>query len=241
MIRTDGRSPEEMRPVAIERNYIPHAEGSALIQLGGTKVLCVATYEEGVPSFLKGSSRGWVTAEYAMLPRATNIRSTREVVLGRQGGRSMEIQRLIGRSLRAVVDAEQFPDHTFWVDCDVIQADGGTRTAAITGAWVALHDAFETLANEGVIEGEPIKKHVAAISIGVVQESLCLDLCFEEDYHADVDLNLVADEQGDIIEIQGTAEGVPVKRATIERMIDLGLAGVADLIEYQKQLISGNG
>lgn len=230
-----------MRPVAIERNYIPHAEGSALIQLGNTRVLCVVTYEDGVPNFLKGSNRGWVTAEYSMLPRATNIRSTREAVLGRQGGRSMEIQRLIGRSLRSVVNSKLFPDHTFWVDCDVIQADGGTRTAAITGSWVALHDAFQTLVNEGEIEEEPMEKHIAAISVGMVSDDLCLDLCFEEDYHADVDLNLVADERGDIIEIQGTAEGDPISRDTVENMIDLGLTGIKDLIDYQRILVSEDG
>ncbi|MBN1289006.1 MAG: ribonuclease PH [Actinobacteria bacterium] len=241
MIRTDGRAPDEMRPVAIERDYIPHAEGSALIKLGNTRVLCVVTYEDGVPAFLKGSNRGWVTAEYSMLPRATNTRSTREAVLGRQGGRSMEIQRLIGRSLRSVVNPELFPDHTFWVDCDVIQADGGTRTAAITGAWVALHDAFMTLVNEGEMEEKPMKEHIAALSVGMVSGDLCLDLCFEEDYHADVDLNLVADERGDIIEIQGTAEGDPVSRATIEDMIDLGLTGIKDLIAYQRKLVSEDG
>ena len=238
MIRTDGRRPDEIRPVRITRDYIPHAEGSVLIELGRTRVVCTVSYEEGVPNFLKGSGRGWVTAEYSMLPRATPTRSPREAILGRPGGRTMEIQRLIGRSLRAVTDLTAFPDKTFWVDCDVLEADGGTRTASITGAYVALCDAFDTMINEGELENMPIKDYLAAISVGVVSGTPCLDLCFEEDFHADVDLNLVADGSGNIIEIQGTAEGKPLARSQLEAMVDLALSGISELIKYQKTVLS---
>jgi ribonuclease PH len=238
LVRTDGRKPDEIRPVRITRDYIPHAEGSVLIELGRTRVVCTVSYEDGVPNFLKGSGRGWVTAEYSMLPRATPTRSPRETVLGRPGGRTMEIQRLIGRSLRAVADLTAFPDKTFWVDCDVLEADGGTRTAAITGAYVALCDAFDTMINEGEIERMPIRDCLAAISVGVVGGNSCLDLCFEEDFHADVDLNLVADGSGNIIEIQGTAEGKPLARSQLEAMVDLALSGISELIEYQKTVLA---
>jgi ribonuclease PH len=239
VIRTDGRNPDQMRPVKITRNFIPHAEGSALIELGRTRVICTATYEESVPRFLSGSGKGWVTAEYSMLPRATSLRSQREAVTGHQGGRTMEIQRLIGRSLRAITDMSLFPERTFWVDCDVIEADGGTRTAAITGAYVALSDAFDTMIDEGAFPGSPITGNVAAISIGVVSGLPCLDLCFEEDYHADVDMNLVANDRGEIIEIQGTSEHKPLSRADLDTMIELGLQGITDLIDYQNKLLSG--
>jgi ribonuclease PH len=239
VIRTDGRTPEQMRPVKITRNFIPHAEGSALIELGRTRVICTATYEESVPRFLSGSGKGWVTAEYSMLPRATSLRSPREAVTGHQGGRTMEIQRLIGRSLRAITDMSLFPERTFWVDCDVIEADGGTRTAAITGAYVALSDAFDTMIDEGAFPESPITGNVAAISIGVVSGVPCLDLCFEEDFHADVDMNLVANDRGEIIEIQGTSEHKPLARADLDIMIELGLQGITDLIEYQNKLLSG--
>jgi ribonuclease PH len=237
LIRTDGRQPEEMRRVGITRNYIPHAEGSVLMELGRTRVICTATYEEGVPAFLKGSGSGWVTAEYSMLPRSTPDRSKREAAIGRQGGRTMEIQRLIGRSLRAVTDLGAFPERTFWVDCDVIEADGGTRTAAITGAYVALRDAFATMLDEGEIERDPAMGHLAAISVGMINDVPCLDLCFEEDVHAEVDLNLVANEAAEIIEIQGTSERKPLKRHDLDILIDLGLSGIAKLIEYQKSLL----
>jgi ribonuclease PH len=228
-----------MRPVRIERNFIPHAEGSALIELGRTRVICTVTYEESVPRFLSGSGRGWVTAEYSMLPRATTIRSQREAVAGRQGGRTMEIQRLIGRSLRAVTDMTVFPERTFHVDCDVIEADGGTRTAAITGAYVALSDAFDTMIDEGAFPESPLKGNVAAISIGVVNAQPCLDLCFEEDVHADVDMNLVANDRGELIEIQGTSERKPLSRTDLDTMLELGLKGISELIDYQNALLSG--
>jgi len=236
--RTDGRMPEDLRPVKITRDYIPHAEGSVLIELGRTRVICTASFEEGVPNFLKGTERGWITAEYSMLPRATATRSPREANIGRQGGRTVEIQRLIGRSLRAVVDLSAFPGRTFWVDCDVIEADGGTRTAAITGAFVALHDAFDTMVEEGVLESIPVNDFLAAVSVGMVAGFPCLDLCFEEDYHADVDMNLVADGQGRIIEIQGTSEKKPLLREELEKLIDLGLTGIQRLIEYQRQVLA---
>lgn len=223
-----------MRQVKITRNYIPHAEGSVLMELGRTRVVCAVTFEDGVPGFLKGTGSGWVTAEYSMLPRSTPERSKREAVIGRQGGRTMEIQRLIGRSLRAVTDMRAFGERTFWVDCDVIEADGGTRTAAITGAYVALRDAFRTLMDEGAFEKDPATGHLAAMSVGIINDVPCLDLCFEEDVHAEVDLNLVANDSGEIVEIQGTAEHKPFDRAELDTMIDLGLAGIAELIERQK-------
>ena len=238
MIRTDGRESDQIRPVKITRGYIPHAEGSVLIEIGRTRVLCAVSFEEGVPSFLKGSGRGWVTAEYSMLPRATPTRSTREAALGRQGGRTMEIQRLIGRSLRAVTDLSAFPDRTFWVDCDVIEADGGTRTAAITGAYVALRDAFETMIDEGELEKSAETGYLAATSAGIVGGVPCLDLCFEEDFHAEVDFNLVADGNGDIVEMQGTAEHRPVPRGDMEAMVDLSLKGISELIKCQKAALS---
>ena len=228
-----------MRPVKITRNYIPHAEGSVLIELGRTRVICVVTYEESVPRFLAGTGKGWVTAEYSMLPRSTTVRSQREAVAGRQGGRTMEIQRLIGRSLRAVTDTSKFPDGTFWVDCDVIEADGGTRTAAITGAYVALRDAFDTMIDEGAISESPASGNVGAISVGVVTGVPCLDLCFEEDFHAEVDMNLVANEKGEIIEIQGTSERKPLSREDLDTMLEMGMGGIRELIAYQNEILAG--
>jgi ribonuclease PH len=239
LIRTDGREPDQMRPVKITRNYIQHAEGSVLMELGNTRVVCTATCEESVPNFLKGSGLGWVTAEYSMLPRATPERSKREAVTGRQGGRTMEIQRLIGRSLRAVTDLAAIGEKTFWVDCDVIEADGGTRTAAITGAYIALRDAFVTLMEEGVISNDPTTGKLAAVSVGIITGVHCLDLCFEEDVHAEVDLNIVANDGGKIIEIQGTAEHKAFSRDDLEKMIDLGISGINKLIEYQTSMFGG--
>lgn len=241
MIRTDGRSPDRLRPVRFTRDYIPHAEGSVLIELGRTRVICTASYEEGVPGFLRGTGSGWVTAEYSMLPRATSTRSPRESSVGRRGGRTMEIQRLIGRSLRSVTDMSAFPDRTFWVDCDVIEADGGTRTASITGAYVALRDAMDTLVAEGEISSLPLVNLLAAVSVGMVAGVPCLDLCFEEDYHAEMDLNIVADGDGNITEVQGTAENRPLSREELDAMLDMGLSGVSRLIEMQKQALAGDG
>ncbi len=238
MIRTDGREPDQLRPVRITRNFIPHAEGSVLMELGQTRVICTVTFEDSVPNFLKGSGSGWVTAEYSMLPRSTVERSKREAVIGHQGGRTMEIQRLIGRSLRSVTDMSIFPERTFWVDCDVIQADGGTRTAAITGAYVALRDAFVTMIEEGELSEDPATGLLAAVSAGMINGVPCLDLCFEEDVHAEVDLNLVANDQGHIIEIQGTSERKPLARADLDTLIDLSLVGIADLIDSQKAALT---
>lgn len=240
MIRTDGRKPDQIRPVKITRGYIPHAEGSVLIELGRTRVVCTVSFEEGVPGFLRGSDRGWVTAEYSMLPRATPTRSTREAVNGRQGGRTMEIQRLIGRSLRAVTNLGAFPDRTFWVDCDVLEADGGTRTAAITGAYVALRDAFDTMIDEGELKSSAETGYLAAVSAGIVRGVPCLDLCFEEDFHADVDFNVVADGNGDIVEMQGTAEDRPMPRSDMEALVDLSLKGISELVAYQKSVLAGD-
>ncbi|MDD5448882.1 MAG: ribonuclease PH [Actinomycetota bacterium] len=240
MIRTDGRRPEELRPVKITRKYLSYAEGSVLIEVGKTRVICAVSYEEGVPNFLKGSGNGWITAEYSMLPRATAVRTPREAVVGYQRGRSMEVQRLIGRALRAITDLERIPGATFRVDCDVVEADGGTRTAAITGSYVALRDAFETMIEEGVLEANPIRGYLAAVSAGMVGGVACLDLCFEEDSNADVDMNVVANDKEEIIEIQGTSEGTPLTREGLDRLLDLSLSGIQSLIEYEKSLFTND-
>ncbi|MDD5747655.1 MAG: ribonuclease PH [Actinomycetota bacterium] len=236
-MRTDGRAPEELRPVKITRDYIPHAEGSCLIETGRTRVVCTATFEEGVPAFLRGTEGGWITAEYSMLPRATETRSTREAALGRVGGRTAEIQRIIGRSLRGAFDLNAFPNCTFVVDCDVIEADGGTRTASITGAFVALFDAFDTMIERGVLEAIPTGEFLAAVSAGIVTGVPCLDLCFEEDFHAAVDMNLVALESGRIIEIQATSEKKPLERSELEELIELSLSGIQKLIACQHEVL----
>lgn len=237
MVRVDGRTAKEIRPVKITREYIPHAEGSVFIEMGNTKIVCTASWESRVPQFLKDAEQGWVTAEYAMLPRATSVRTARPSTTGRPPGRAFEIQRMIGRSLRAVTDLKAFPRRTVWIDCDVIQADGGTRTAAVTGAYLALRDAFETMIKEGEIEDLPVDDFVAAISVGVVSGEVMLDLCFEEDANADVDLNLVATDDRRIIEIQGTGEKSPIARERLEMMIDLGLEGIAQLVDKQKEAL----
>lgn len=234
--RQDGRGPAELRPTRIERGVLDHAEGSCLITVGGTRVLCAATIETGVPAWLRGKGRGWVTAEYGMLPRATHTRTPREATRGRIGGRTHEIQRLIGRSLRSVVDLTALGDRTVWLDCDVIQADGGTRTAAITGAMVALYDA---LSRSPVPAGRaapymPIREFVAATSVGLVRTFPVLDLCYGEDVDAGVDCNLVMTESGRFVEIQGTAEGEPFSRAALDTMLELGAGGIRQLIGLQK-------
>lgn len=239
MIRTDGRQPGDLRPVKITRDYIPHAEGSVLMELGHTRVICTVTYEDTVPGFLKGSGRGWVTAEYSMLPRATSTRSKREAAIGKRGGRTMEIQRLIGRSLRAVTDMKSLGEKTLLVDCDVIEADGGTRTASITGAYVALYDAVDTLLDEGLLSCSILTDHVAAVSVGVISDESILDLCFEEDFHADMDMNIVTRGDGGIVEIQGTAEHqAAISRAVLDQLVDLGLDGVTRLVEIQKKVLA---
>jgi ribonuclease PH len=236
-MRINGRKTDELRPVRIIRNYIKNAEGSVLIQLGETRVICTASLEERVPPFLRNSGRGWVTAEYSMLPRATKTRTTRESTQGRISGRTHEIQRLIGRSLRAVMDLSLIGERTFWIDCDVIQADGGTRTASITGAYVALRDAVEYLRKQVSIPRDPLIDSVAAISIGIVDGQICLDLNYEEDSKAEVDCNFVMTGQGQFIEIQGTAEGRPFSKEAFENMMSLASLGIEKLTAFQHQVL----
>jgi len=237
-MRSNGRKADELRPVRIIRNYIKHAEGSVLIQLGETRVICTATLEEKVPPFLRNSGRGWVTAEYSMLPRSTKTRTTRESTQGRVGGRTHEIQRLIGRSLRAVMDLGLIGERTFWIDCDVVQADGGTRTASITGAYVALVDAVEYLRKQISIPRDPIIDSVAAISVGLVDDQILLDLNYEEDSKAEVDCNFVMTGHGRFIEIQGTAEGKPFSKEAYEQMMTMASLGIDKLTAIQHQVLN---
>jgi len=235
--RADGRKYDELRLVEIITGYQSFAEGSALIKLGKTHVLCSVSVDERVPPFLKGSGTGWITAEYAMLPRSTVTRSQRDSVAGRVGGRNQEIQRLIGRSLRAVADMDKLGERTLIVDCDVIQADGGTRTAAITGAYVALHQAMETLAKMGVISSIPLKSAVAATSVGIVNTYMMLDLCYDEDSQAAVDFNVVMTGKGEFVEIQGTAEGKPFPRASVDDLLTLAEKGIKQLFQVQQETL----
>ena len=235
--RADGRSPSDLRPVRITRNWLDHAEGSVLVEFGATRVLVAASVTEGVPRWRKGSGLGWVTSEYAMLPRSTHTRSERESVKGRIGGRTHEISRLIGRSLRAVIDYKALGENTIVLDCDVLQADGGTRTASITGAYVALADAVQWLRGRGALAGEPLTGSVAAVSVGVIDSVPMLDLPYVEDSNAEVDLNVVATGTGDLVEVQGTAEGKPFSRAVLDELLDLGLAGCAELTRVQQEAL----
>jgi ribonuclease PH len=237
MQRVDGRQPENLRPVRITRNYTKHAEGSVLIEVGDTKVICTATVEERPPLFLKGAGKGWVTAEYGMLPRATGVRMQREAARGKVGGRTFEIQRLIGRSLRAVVDLAALGERTIWLDCDVIQADGGTRTASITGAFVAMADAMNKLREQGAISRIPITDFIAATSVGRLAGEIILDLCYEEDSAAAVDMNIVMTGAGRFVEIQGTGEEATFTRQEMNSMINLAAQGISDLITYQKEAL----
>ncbi len=236
--RTDGRAADQLRPVTITRNWLDHAEGSVLVEFGRTRVLVAASVTQGVPRWRKGSGLGWVTSEYAMLPRATNTRSDRESVKGRIGGRTHEISRLIGRSLRAVIDYRALGENTIVLDCDVLQADGGTRTAAITGAYVALADAVEWLRQRKALVGEPLTGSVAAVSVGVVEETALLDLAYVEDSAAEVDLNVVTTGDGRFIEVQGTAEGMPFDRTMLDALLDLGVAGTAELTRIQQAALT---
>ncbi len=236
--RFDGRRPDELRPVRITRHWLDHAEGSVLVEFGRTRVLCAASATVGVPRWRKDSGLGWVTAEYEMLPRATHTRSDRESRRGKVGGRTHEISRLIGRSLRAVVDMSQLGENTIVLDCDVLQADGGTRTAAITGAYVALADAVEYLRGQGALSDNPLKDSVAAISVGYLGEQPLLDLAYEEDSKADTDLNVVMTGSGKFIEVQGTAEGEPFSRAELGALLDLGEAGCRALTELQREALA---
>ncbi len=237
-MRPSHRQPSQLRPVRITRRYTRHAEGSVLIEMGDTQVLCTASIEESVPSFLRGTGRGWVTAEYGMLPRSTHTRTQREAARGRQTGRTQEIQRLIGRSLRAVIDLKALGERQITLDCDVLQADGGTRCAAITGAWLALYEACTQLAGDGRIAANPINEQVAAVSVGIWQGVAVLDLDYAEDADCDTDMNVVMTGSGGIVEIQGTAEGEPFSRTQMNELLDLATAGVGHLIAQQKAAIA---
>jgi ribonuclease PH len=234
MKRADGRNWDELRPVKITPGYQSFAEGSALIELGKTRVLCSVSVDEKVPPFLRGGGTGWITAEYGMLPRATVTRSSREAALGKVSGRSQEIQRIIGRSLRAVTDLTALGERTIIIDCDVLQADGGTRTAAITGAYVALRQGLQTMANMGIIPCIPLKSAVAATSVGIVHSQKLLDLCYDEDCNAAVDFNVVMTSQGEFVEVQGTAEGKPFSRETIDSLLALAGKGISELFQAQR-------
>ena len=235
--RSDNRAPDQMRPVKITPNFISTAEGSALIEVGNTRVICTATIDEAVPAWMRNSGKGWITSEYGMLPRSTLTRTAREASKGKPSGRTQEIQRLIGRSLRAVVDLKQLGERTIWIDCDVIQADGGTRTASITGAFVALGIALSRLVEAGTLKSVPLRDFVAATSVGIVDGEILLDLAYDEDSRAEVDMNFVMTGSGKMIEVQATAEQVPFDDAQLQRMMELARKGVLDLIAMQHALL----
>jgi ribonuclease PH len=239
MVRRDGRRPADLRPIRLTRDFLRHPEGSVLVEFGETRVICTASLEDRVPPFLKGQGQGWVTAEYAMLPRATSTRTPRE----NRGpsGRTQEIQRLVGRALRAVVERAKLGERTFWVDCDVIQADGGTRTAAITGAYVALADALERLVTANLLAGSPLRDCVAAVSVGVVQGTPVLDLDYAEDSTAEVDMNVVMTGGGEFVEVQGTAEQVPFGRERLNELLTLAEGGIRRLIALQRRAVASRG
>ena len=238
-MRPDGRRKDELRPVKITRRYLKHAEGSVLLEMGDTRVICSATMEETVPHFLRGKNRGWVTAEYGMIPRSSGQRIPREAARGRPGGRTYEIQRLIGRALRAVVDLEILGERAVWIDCDVIQADGGTRTASITGAFVALADALTAALEKGVLAQNPLRDYLAAVSVGKVKGSLLLDLNYTEDSSAEVDMNIVMTGRGLLVEVQGTAEKEPFTQNELSRLLRLAGKGVRDLVRKQQKALKG--
>jgi ribonuclease PH len=235
--RSDNRSPDEMRPVKITPDFISTAEGAALIEVGNTRVICTASVEETVPAFLRNSGKGWITCEYGMLPRSTLTRTPRESSRGRPGGRTFEIQRLIGRSMRAVVDLSKLGERTIWIDCDVIQADGGTRTASITGAFVALGIAMQKLVEAGTLERAPLRDFLAATSVGMVDGELMLDLAYEEDSRAEVDMNVVATRSGQLVEVQATAEQHPFSDDQLHGMMKLARKGIGELIKRQAELL----
>ena len=239
VIRVDGRKPDQLRPISFTRNWLKNAEGSVLVEFGNTRVLCVASFTPGVPRWIAGSGKGWVTSEYAMLPRSTHTRSDRESVKGKLGGRTQEISRLIGRSLRAIVDTSALGENTIVIDCDVLQADGGTRTAAITGAYVALADAITWAKGKGFIapEKQPLSQSVSAVSVGIINGVPMLDLCYEEDVTADTDMNIVCTGDGNFVEVQGTAEGVPFNRDLLNQLLDLGVRGCGQLAQLQQSVL----
>lgn len=241
MERIDGRKPSQMRPVKITRNFIKHAEGSVLIEVGDTKVICTATIDEKVPPFLKGEGKGWITAEYSMLPRSSAVRIVRESAKGKITGRTHEIQRLVGRALRSVVDLDVLGERTVILDCDVIQADGGTRTASITGAFVAMVDALSVLAEQKAISRIPVTDYLAAISVGKVDGAILLDLAYAEDSRAEVDMNVVMTDTGKFVELQGTAEGAPFSRTELDDLLAVAEKGIRELIDIQKQVLEELG
>jgi ribonuclease PH len=236
--RADGRKNDELRPVSITTGFQEYAEGSALIELGDTKIICAVSIEDRVPAFLKGQDTGWITAEYSMLPRSTKVRTPRGIYPNKVAGRSQEIQRLIGRCLRAVADLNSIGERTIIVDCDVLQADGGTRTAAITGSYVALYQALKKMAKQGIIRDIPLKNAIAATSVGIVDREPLLDLCYSEDFRAAVDFNVVKTDKNAFVEIQGTAEGKPFSRETIDKLLELADKGIQQLFELQKKVTS---
>ena len=238
-MRPDGRKPKELRPLKITPSYIKTTDGSVLIEMGDTRVICTAKLEERVPPFLRNSGKGWITAEYGMLPGSSQQRIGRESSRGKVGGRTHEIQRLIGRSLRAIADLKSLGERTVWIDCDVIQADGGTRTASITGAYIALAEAARGWLQRGMITVSPIKDSVAAVSIGIVDGKILLDLCYDEDSKADIDMNFVMTGSGKFIEVQGTAESEPFTKKQMERMAEIAQGGIKDLLTAQKKVIAG--
>ena len=237
-MRPSQRQPSELRTIRITRNFTRHAEGSVLIEMGDTRVLCTASVEESLPSFLRGRGQGWVTAEYGMLPRSTHTRSAREAAKGKQSGRTQEIQRLIGRSLRAVTDLKALGERQITLDCDVLQADGGTRCASITGAWVALYDACEKLVAAGKLTANPVRDHVAALSVGIYKGEAVTDLDYPEDSDCDTDMNVIMTGSGGIVEIQGTAEGEPFTRTQMNQLVDLAEAGIRTLVAKQKEALA---
>jgi ribonuclease PH len=237
MNRTDGRQPSQLRPITITPAFSMHAEGSVLIEAGRTRVICTASIEDRVPPFLRNTGKGWVTAEYGMLPRATSTRTQREASAGKVGGRTQEIQRLIGRSLRSVTKLPELGERTIWIDCDVIQADGGTRTASITGGFVALALALKHMRSKGMIRTMPLMDYVAATSVGVVAGTPMLDLAYDEDSNAEVDMNVVKTGDGRFIEVQGTAEGLPFERSALDSLLALADAGIQELVERQRAII----
>lgn len=241
-VRPSGRQLDQLREINITRNFTKHAEGSVLVEFGGTKVLCTATVDRGVPRFLRGSGSGWVTAEYGMLPRSTNTRNDREAARGKQSGRTIEIQRLIGRSLRAALDLKKLGENTITIDCDVLQADGGTRTASITGACVALIDAINVLKKDkhGAMKGDPLKHMLAAISVGIYKDEVVLDLDYDEDSSAETDMNVIMTDKGGFIEVQGTAEGEPYTEEQLNQMLSVARKGIKEIIEIQKAALADN-
>jgi len=236
-MRGDGRNLDQMRKISIKKNTMKFAEGSCMIEVGNTKVICTASVEDKVPPFLRNTGKGWVTAEYGMLPRSCQTRMRREASAGKLSGRTQEIQRLIGRSLRSVVDLEKLGERTVWIDCDVIQADGGTRTASITGSFIALIEALVTLKKKGVVEKIPVRDYVAAVSVGIIDGRLCLDLDYEEDSKADVDMNVVMTGNGRIIEVQGTAEKIPFSKKDLDKMIHVAEKGIKEIIATQRKIL----